>query len=59
MRKSAHRGGHPQPCPAALVMSTRPLGGSLESGSNWGFQYWYRDGSASNFSSALSVTFCP
>ena len=36
-----------------------PFGGVLESGSNWGFQYGDRDGSASKVSSALSVTFRP
>lgn len=35
------------------------LGGSIQAGSNWVFQYWFRDGGQSNFSSAISVTFCP
>ena len=34
-----------------------PPGGVITSGQTWHFQLWYRDGTASNFSDALSVTF--
>ena len=34
-----------------------PPGGVVTSGQTWHFQLWFRDGSVSNFSDALSVTF--
>lgn len=34
-----------------------PPGGIVLPGTTWNFQVWYRDGSASNFSDGLSVTF--
>lgn len=34
-----------------------PIGGTITSGSTFHFQLWFRDGQASNFSDAASVTF--
>jgi hypothetical protein len=34
-----------------------PPGGVIATGATWHFQLWYRDGSASNFSNGISVTF--
>jgi len=46
-----------------LDFTDLPPGGDIEPGSNWNFQFWYRDsaaaGSGFNFSDGLSVVFCP
>lgn len=50
---------------ASMTLDFEALSGAgvIESGSNWNFQWWYRDpaagGSKYNFSNAVEVEFCP
>jgi FG-GAP repeat len=36
-----------------------PIGGSLQAGQSWNFQAWYRDGTTSRFTDAITLTFLP
>lgn len=40
-----------------ILSLPNPPGGTVMAGETWGFQTWFRDGSASNFTDAMSVTF--